>query len=189
MQVAAGEPLPLSQEDVVPRGHAIECRINAEDVFHNFVPATGQITHLKMPEGPGVRLDSGVDAFSSISRYYDPMIAKLIVHGSSREEAIDRTRRALEELELDGVPTTIPFCLAVMDHPEFQDGSFTTKFVEKHWEAMKAELQASDDEIVVVAAAITHALETRQRQVAQAGTTANGHSEMSPWKMRTLIKS
>ena len=118
--IAAGEPLSLRQEDVVLRGHAIECRINAEDVSSGFLPAPGRITAYREPAGPGVRVDSGVVAGSEISGLYDPMIAKLIVHGVDREHARLRMLRALDEFEIGGLPTLLGFHRALLSHPELR---------------------------------------------------------------------
>src|SRR3982750_1849524 len=117
--VAAGEPLSVRQEDVGFSGHAIECRINAEDVAAGFLPAPGTITHYREPAGPGVRVDSGVVAGSEISGLYDPMIAKLVAHGVDREHARRRMLRALDEFAIDGVKTLIPFHKALLTHPCF----------------------------------------------------------------------
>jgi acetyl-CoA/propionyl-CoA carboxylase biotin carboxyl carrier protein len=114
IRVAAGEPLSVAQDDVVLRGHAIECRINAEDAARNFAPAPGTVTHYREPSGPGVRVDSGVLAGSEITPLYDPMVAKLIVWDADREAATRRMRRALAEFEVDGVRTLIPFHKAIM---------------------------------------------------------------------------
>src|SRR5215204_4074730 len=114
IRIAAGEPLSLTQEEVVLRGHAIECRINAEDASKNFAPAPGTITRYREPSGPGVRVDSGVLAGSEITPLYDPMVAKLIVWDSDRESATRRMARALEEFDVDGVRTLIPFHKAIM---------------------------------------------------------------------------
>ena len=122
LRVAGGEPLSVSQEEVVLRGHSIECRINAEDVSRGFLPAPGRIAHYREPAGPGVRVDSGVVAGSEISPLYDPMIAKLIVHGTDREHARRRMLRALEEFELGGVPTLLGFHRALLEHPCFVAG-------------------------------------------------------------------
>jgi len=117
--VAAGEPLSVRQEEVVLRGHAIECRINAEDVGNGFLPAPGTITAYREPGGPGVRIDSGVVAGSEITGLYDPMIAKLIVHGVDREHARRRMLRALAEFEIAGPPTLLGFHRALLSHPCF----------------------------------------------------------------------
>ncbi|MGI8781111.1 MAG: acetyl-CoA carboxylase biotin carboxylase subunit, partial [Solirubrobacteraceae bacterium] len=114
IRIAAGEPLSVGQDEVVLRGHAIECRINAEDASRNFAPAPGTVTHYREPAGPGVRVDSGVVAGSEITPLYDPMVAKLIVWDSDRETATRRMARALEEFEVGGVKTLIPFHKAIM---------------------------------------------------------------------------
>jgi acetyl-CoA/propionyl-CoA carboxylase biotin carboxyl carrier protein len=117
--IAAGEPLSLGQEDVALRGHAIECRINAEDPSNGFLPTPGRITRYREPSGPGVRVDSGVTAGSEVSELYDPMIAKLVVHDVDREHARRRMLRALAEFEIGGVKTLIGFHRALLAHPCF----------------------------------------------------------------------
>src|ERR687894_140756 len=114
IRAAAGEPLSVGQEDVVLRGHAIECRINAEDASRRFAPAPGRIGHYREPAGPGVRVDSGVGPGSEISPMYDPMVAKLIVHDADREQATRRMLRALGEYEIEGLTTLIPFHRALL---------------------------------------------------------------------------
>jgi len=114
IRIAAGEPLSVTQDEVVLRGHAIECRINAEDAAKNFAPAPGTVTRYREPSGPGVRVDSGVLAGSEITPLYDPMVAKLIVWDVDREAATRRMARALEEFDVDGVRTLIPFHKAIM---------------------------------------------------------------------------
>ena len=114
IRIAAGEPLSVTQDEVVLRGHAIECRINAEDASKNFAPAPGTVTRYREPSGPGVRVDSGVLAGSEITPLYDPMVAKLIVWDSDRESATRRMARALDEFDIDGVRTLIPFHKAIM---------------------------------------------------------------------------
>jgi acetyl-CoA/propionyl-CoA carboxylase biotin carboxyl carrier protein len=137
--VAAGEPLSVRQEDVVLRGHSIECRINAEDVSAGFLPAPGRITVYREPSGPGVRVDSGVVAGAEISGLYDPMIAKLIVHGVDREHARRRMLRALDEFEIGGVPTLLGFHRALLSHPEFIEGGTGHGLVESEELAAQAE--------------------------------------------------
>ena len=130
LRIAAGEPLRFRQEDIQLRGHAIECRINAEDPRHNFRPAPGTITGWLPPGGPGVRFDSHVYTGYEIPPFYDSLIGKLIVWGEDRPAALRRMRRALSECAVIGVPTTIEFHLALLDRPEFQRGEVHTKFVE-----------------------------------------------------------
>ena len=137
--IAAGEPLSVRQEDVVLRGHAIECRINAEDVSRGFLPAPGRITHYREPAGPGVRVDSGVVEGSEISPLYDPMIAKLIVRDVDREHARRRMLRALEEFEIGGVKTLLGFHRALLEHPCFVDGETCHGVVESETLAVRAD--------------------------------------------------
>jgi acetyl-CoA/propionyl-CoA carboxylase biotin carboxyl carrier protein len=136
--VAAGERLSLGQDDVRLTGHAIECRINAEDVGNGFLPAPGTITAYHEPGGPGVRVDSGVVAGSEISPLYDPMIAKLVVHGVDREHARRRMLRALDELEVEGVKTLIAFHKALLTHPCFIEGETCHGLVESELMAARA---------------------------------------------------
>lgn len=133
IRIAEGEKLSLTQEEVSIKGHAIECRIYAEEFDNNFLPSTGTITHYQPSEGLGVRNDSGVRVGSEITMYYDPMIAKLIVHGRDRSEAVEKMKRALQEYKINGVKTTIPFCELVMFHPEFVNGTYDINFVAKHY--------------------------------------------------------
>jgi len=137
--VAAGEPLSFGQEDVVLRGHAIECRINAEDVGRGFLPAPGRITAYREPGGPGVRVDSGVAAGDEISALYDPMIAKLIVHDVDRDRARRRMLRALEEFVVEGPPTLIGFHRALLEHPRFIAGETCHGLVESEQLAQRAD--------------------------------------------------
>ncbi|GBF11034.1 acetyl-CoA carboxylase biotin carboxylase subunit [Tepidibacillus sp. HK-1] len=132
IRVAAGEPLSFNQEDIQFNGWAIECRINAEDPFKNFMPSPGKINFYLPPGGLGVRLDSAAYPGYTISPFYDSMIAKLIVWGRDRDEAISRMKRALDEFTVEGVKTTIPFHLKLLNHELFIKGDFDTKFLEKH---------------------------------------------------------
>jgi acetyl-CoA/propionyl-CoA/long-chain acyl-CoA carboxylase, biotin carboxylase, biotin carboxyl carrier protein len=137
--VAAGEPLSVRQDDVVLRGHAIECRINAEDPANGFLPSPGRITRYREPSGPGVRVDSGVEAGSEISGLYDPMVAKLIVHDSDRETARRRMLRALGEFDVGGVKTLLGFHQALLSHPCFVAGETCHGLVESEELARAAE--------------------------------------------------
>ena len=130
IRIAAGYPLGFTQEDVELRGHAIECRINAEDPARNFMPSTGEITSLHTPGGYGVRVDSHVYAQYVVTPFYDSMLAKLIVWGKDREEALTRAERALDEFIVEGIKTTIPFHQFMMKHPTFRSGKANTDFVE-----------------------------------------------------------
>ena len=136
--IAAGEELSLRQEDVRFNGHAIECRINAEDVTNGFLPAPGTITDYREPSGPGVRVDSGVVPGSEISALYDPMIAKLVVHGVNRDHTRRRMLRALDEFAIGGVKTLISFHKALLTHPCFVEGATCHGVVESELLAARA---------------------------------------------------
>lgn len=151
IRIAEGKPLSWRQQDVVPRGHAVECRIYAEETDNDFLPSTGRITHLAPSEGPGIRHDAGARPGSEITMHYDPMIAKLIAHGSDRSEAVARMVRALQEYSISGVKTTIPFCLTVLAHHDFVKGSYDITFVERHHRSAAAPVR--HPEAAAVAAA------------------------------------
>ena len=130
IRIAEGHPLTLRQQDVVFRGHAIECRINAEDPV-TFAPSPGLVSHYHAPGGMNVRVDSGLYSGYRVPPYYDSMIAKLIVYGTTRQGAMRRLRRALQEFVIDGLKTTIPLHQKLLDDPEFQEGSYTIKWLEE----------------------------------------------------------
>ncbi|MDV2685146.1 acetyl-CoA carboxylase biotin carboxylase subunit [Alkalihalophilus lindianensis] len=132
IRVASGEKLSFTQEEVTFNGWSIECRINAENPSKNFMPSPGKITSYLAPGGLGVRIDSAVYPGYVISPFYDSMVAKVITYGATREEAIGRMKRALAEFEIEGVETTIPFHLKLLNHETFVSGDFNTKFLEEH---------------------------------------------------------
>ena len=138
LRIAAGEPLSLRQEELVPRGHAIECRVNAENYARNFMPSPGRVTGYREPSGPGVRVDSSLAAPAMVSPNYDPMIAKLICHGPNRELAIARMRRALLEYGITGIRTNIPYHLAILEDADFRSGDYTTHFIDEHPQLVEA---------------------------------------------------
>jgi acetyl-CoA carboxylase biotin carboxylase subunit len=137
VRVAWGEPLSFTQQDISWNGHAIECRVYAEDPANNFLPSPGKITRLRLPHGPGVRDDGGVYEGAEVSIYYDPMISKLAVHGRDREEAIGRMRRALQEYDVAGIRTTLPFFREIMEDAEFIEGKLDTGFISRFNERRK----------------------------------------------------
>jgi acetyl-CoA carboxylase biotin carboxylase subunit len=143
--VAAGAPLSFAQADVEWRGHAVECRVYAEDPENNFMPSPGRITHLRLPQGPGVRDDGGVYAGSEVSIYYDPMISKLAAWGRTRAEAIDRLRRALDEYSVGGIKTTLPFFREVVRDAEFVEGKLDTGFIPRFFARRDAARAAQSD--------------------------------------------
>jgi acetyl-CoA carboxylase biotin carboxylase subunit len=151
-RIAAGERLAWHQEDIRMRGAAIECRIYAEDPTQNFVPSPGLITDLKTPEGPGVRLDSGVYQGWRVPLEYDSLLSKLVVWGNNRGEAIARMQRALSEYQVSGIQTTIFFFQRVLNHPDFIAGRTNTAFVDRVLAEGLLSLTEPAEEIVRVAA-------------------------------------
>ncbi|HET6974725.1 MAG TPA: acetyl-CoA carboxylase biotin carboxylase subunit [Pyrinomonadaceae bacterium] len=183
-RVALGEPLSFTQEEVDWQGHAIECRIYAEDPANNFFPSPGVIKHLREPAGPGVRVDSGVTRLSEVSIYYDPMIAKLAVWGRTRDEAIDRLKRALDEYEVSGITTTLSFFREVVTDEEFLSGRLDTGFIARFNERRASQVVETiqvESDLAAIAAALSYALQQQQRSVAQTSPVK------SRWKMAGRI--
>jgi propionyl-CoA carboxylase alpha chain len=133
IDVAEGKELPVKQSDITKTGHAIECRIYAEDPEDQFLPSTGHLSRHRIPAGPGIRVDAGIEEDMDVSIYYDPMISKLSVHAEDRERAIERMIRALDEYEISGMRTTIPFCKYTLQHKNFRKGTYDTHFVKDHF--------------------------------------------------------
>jgi acetyl-CoA carboxylase biotin carboxylase subunit len=189
--VAAGAPLSFTQADVRWQGHAIECRVYAEDPQNNFFPSPGAISYLHVPFGPGIRDDSGVELNSEVSIYYDPLISKLAAWGRTREESIDRLRRALDEYEVGGIKTTLPFFREIVRDEEFKqrrlDTGFIARFNERRKAALPAEKDQEQQDMAVIAAALRYA--TLRKQAAAGGTIEQ--PRMNRWKMsgRTEILS
>ena len=179
IRIARGRQLSYTQEQIRFNGHAIECRVNAEDPFNGFLPSTGRITHSLLPTGPGVRVDTGVYPGFEITPFYDPMIAKLIVWGETRAQAILRMRRALEEYRIVGVRTNIPFHQTLMDSHRFMGGQFDTRFVEERFTMNdSAERDATSAEI----AAILATLVAHQESERSAHIVRRGERDTSNWK-------
>jgi acetyl-CoA carboxylase biotin carboxylase subunit len=155
LRIAAGERLPFAQETLHPTGWAIECRITSEDAANGFLPSTGRVTQLRLPGGPGVRWDGGIEVGTEVGLFYDPMLAKLIVHAPTRALAIARMRRALQELAVDGVDTSRDFHLRVLAHPDFQSGAITIQWLEQHLDELtRADAPAESRRLAAVAAAL-----------------------------------
>jgi len=179
IRIARGRQLSYTQDQIKFNGHAIECRINAEDPFNGFMPSTGRIMHSLLPTGPGVRVDTGVFPGFEITPYYDPMIAKLIVWGETRAQAILRMRRALEEYKIVGVRTNIPFHQTLMDSHRFMGGQFDTRFVEERFSMDDAvESRAADTEI----SAILATLVAHQQTERNANIVRRNERDTSNWK-------
>jgi acetyl-CoA carboxylase biotin carboxylase subunit len=179
LRIARGRTLSISQRDIQMKGWAIECRINAEDPYNDFMPSTGRITHVLLPTGPGVRIDTGVYPGFEISPYYDSLISKLIVTGATRAEAILRMRRALEEYRIVGVRTNIPFHQNLMDSHRFMGGNFDTRFVEERFSLNEKEKRKYFNPKIaaIMATLVTHEQTQRMAHVIQ-----RGKRDTSNWK-------
>jgi acetyl-CoA carboxylase biotin carboxylase subunit len=178
IRVAEGQPLSIKQADVQPRGHAIECRIYAEDPHQDFMPSTGVISEYREPSGPGVRVDSGVVSGSEITVYYDPIIAKLVVWGRDREEAIKRTGRALREYRISGLHTTVDFACVVMRSERFRSGDYNTGFIDKEFPDRAYDCAASGQtERAAIAAVLFNHLERHKVSV----TLKRGGESRTGW--------
>lgn len=180
IRIAAGEALPFQQTDVRLNGHAIECRIYAEDCENNFAPSIGRIDHLEPSYGPGMREDSGVFEGDLIPIYYDPMISKLVAWAPTRDEAIDRMKRALREYAVVGVDTTIPFGLFVMEHPRFRSGEFDTGFIDQEFHPEK--LKYKEERIAAVAAAVHDFVKRQDGTAAGRLDIKSAPSRRSGWR-------
>jgi acetyl/propionyl-CoA carboxylase alpha subunit len=176
LRIARGRRLRLQQEDIHLKGWAIECRINAEDPYNNYLPSTGIITSAHLPTGPGVRIDTGVYEGNEISPYYDSMISKLICYGETRAEAVLRMRRALDEYRIMGVKTNIPFHQHMMDSHRFLSGQFDTNFVEERFSMEDREASFA------LEAALLATLAAHEQGLRAAQIVAPGERDTSNWK-------
>jgi acetyl-CoA carboxylase biotin carboxylase subunit len=179
IKIARGEKISFSQNDLKINGHAIEARVYAEDPSNNFLPDIGKLTTYKIPQGPGVRVDDGFEEGMDIPIYYDPMIAKLISYGSNRSEAIERMVRAIDEYQISGVQTTLPFCKFVMKHEAFTSGNFDTHFVNKYFSPEKL---IADDEVEKEIAAMI-AVELIRMKSSTANNLQSVQTPTSLWKI------
>ena len=182
LKISSGEKLSLKQSDIKMNGSAIECRISAEDPENNFVPSTGKIIEIKEPGGPGVRIESGVYEGFEVPIFYDPLIAKLLVWAPTRQEAIVRMKRALNEYRIRGIKTSIPFHLLVMDNPKFVAGDYDTTFIDKV--LGKVEYKKHYYEIAAISSAIGKILNEKRATVSAAKKEAG----VNPWKLSSRLK-
>jgi acetyl-CoA carboxylase biotin carboxylase subunit len=179
--VADGGQLSFSQDEVDWRGHAIECRIYAEDPDNNFLPSPGKITFLRRPAGPGIRDDNGVSEGDDVSIYYDPMISKLAAWGRTRAEAIDRLRRALDEYAVGGIKTTLPFFREIVRDEEFIAGRLDTSFISRFWERAEerphpaggAQAYSLQQDMAIIAAALGYVRAQRKTSSPQQPAAQN----------------
>ncbi|MBW3620514.1 MAG: acetyl-CoA carboxylase biotin carboxylase subunit [Actinobacteria bacterium] len=177
LRVAAGEPLGLDQDDIRPRGHALEARLYAEDAGAGFLPQTGPVHRFAVPRRGDVRVDSGVESGSEVTRYYDPMLAKLVVHAADRDEAIERMRWLLAHTTVLGVTTNLDFLAAVIDHEAFRRGALTTTFVADHLEGWQP--PATPDELLT---AVAVSLQADEEHQADAGDPYSPWRALGPWR-------
>lgn len=186
IRIAAGQKLTLEQSDIKLNGWAIECRINAEDVQAGFSPNLGIIEKISFPKGKNIRIDTGITDYSVITPYFDSMVAKLIVHGETREKALSAATAALKKVWIRGIKTTIPFCLAVLNNRKFRKGDFNTSFIEKDMETTY--YNEEDDEMLAAYVAtfdFAAELETNRMAVPDFERGKN----ISPWVLNKRLKS
>jgi acetyl-CoA carboxylase biotin carboxylase subunit len=187
IRIAAGEKLPFRQELIVPRGWAMECRITSEDFQNGFLPSTGRITYLQIPSGPGVRWDGGVEVGSEVGLFYDPMLAKLIVHAGTREAAINRMHRALLELEIEGVETSREFHLRMMEDAEFRRGDITIQWLEAKLPELSAVMPPAEEiRAAVIAAALM--AERDRTALRPAGSSSPVTETNSTWQRAARLE-
>ncbi len=182
LRIAAGEPLWFTQADLKQTGHAVECRVYAEDPGNNFSPAPGRISGLREPGGPWVRVDSGVYAGYEVPIHYDPMIAKLVCWGRDREEAISRSIRALREYRVRGIRTSIPFFGELLRDPDFVAGTYSTGFLSPERLTRLANATRNDEIATVAAALARYEADTRPARQTQGTTTGSAWKRAGGWK-------
>ncbi len=179
IRIAAGEKLVLKQEELSQRGHAIECRIYAEDPASGFLPSSGKILFFREPQGPGIRHDGGIYSGWNVPIYYDPILAKLIVWAETRGDACRRMQSALADYGILGVKTTIPFLKDVISHPRFREGATTTGFIKQHLEDWREKEADRDTRLLGLAAAAVFDL---QKASPASGPSIRAKEVFSPWR-------
>ncbi|AMM52184.1 biotin carboxylase [Rufibacter sp. DG15C] len=189
IKVAQGEPLSFTQEDLTITGHAMELRVYAEDPTNNFLPDIGTLTTYKRPQGLGVRVDDGFEEGMEIPIYYDPMIAKLVTYGKDRQEAIEKMIRAIDEYQITGIETTLPFGKFVMEHEAFRSGNFDTKFINRYFtdpSVLRSAPNPDEEEIAAVLAAIFSGQAKTAQTATSTETSAQATGGMSDWRKNRL---
>lgn len=181
IRIARGEKLPFAQEDLRIHGHAIELRVCAEDPVNNFLPDTGTLSMYQPPKGPGIRVDDAYEQGMEIPVFYDSMIAKLIAHAATREEAIERLCRAVDEYYIRGIHTTLAFGKWAVRSEPFRSGNFDTKFIEQHFKPEYLEASEPGEETIAALLAVTLWDQDRSKRTTAVNTVSNG--QLSPWKM------
>lgn len=177
--IATGKPLRLKQTDISISGHAIECRIYAEDASQDFAPSTGEIVMLQIPDGAGTRFDGAIRQGMEITPYYDPMLGKLICWANDRKSAMARSERALREFYIGGIETTIQFCRSVIAHPVFRKGPYDTHFYSQYKDDLKKNLSSSPDDVLLVAGGTLFKYKEQQKH--QSRSDGSKHSAKSKW--------
>jgi propionyl-CoA carboxylase alpha chain len=184
LAIAEGGTLPIKQNELTISGHAIEVRVYAEDPTNNFLPDIGKLKTYIRPQGNGVRVDDGFEQGMEIPFYYDPMIAKLVCHAESRENAMNKAIRAIDEYEITGIQTTLGFCKYVLQHDAFRSGNFDTKFVERYFDPDVLKLKPDEVEELLAAAISSNMMNSNNVSPNHKGTTQ--HSANSKWKKNRL---
>jgi acetyl-CoA carboxylase biotin carboxylase subunit len=185
IEIAAGQRFKLTQKDIVRKGHAMNCRINAEDPKRGFVPSPGKIESYHQPGGPGIRVDTHLYTGHSISVFYDPLIMKLAAWGNNRREVIQRMKNALNETAIVGVKTNIPFLRKIMEDKDFLKGAIHTRFIEERIKKLQLEPTVKDEEAAAIIAVITH--HNRKRDF-QAVIPKKENKAASLWKLAGRMK-
>jgi acetyl/propionyl-CoA carboxylase alpha subunit len=187
IRIAAGERLPFAQEDIVQRGHALECRVYAEDPANHFLPSTGELALYVPPDGPGVRVDDGLATGAMVTPYYDPMLAKIITWGRVRGEAVHKMIRALEDTIVLGVTTNIPYLLAILSEPQFLAGNTSTNYLPEQMAGWTAPIGETEE--AFLAAAVFEFLQgggkrspSRQAIAAETAEQPNPWNDLTSWR-------
>jgi acetyl-CoA carboxylase biotin carboxylase subunit len=188
VRIAAGEELGYAQADISRRGHAIECRVYAEDPARGFLPSPGRIEVLRTPAGPGVRDDSGAYEGVVIPSYYDPLVSKLCVWASDRPRAIERMRRALSEYVVAGIRTNLPFHLALVQNEAFVRGDYDTGFIDAHPDLLTSGQAHDHADALTIGAAVVQAAEDHEVSARARPSEPNGGSTLSAWRLGALSR-
>jgi 3-methylcrotonyl-CoA carboxylase alpha subunit len=180
LEVAAGRPLPVADEGLVPHGHALECRLYAEDPERDDLPSPGRILHWAEPDGPGIRVDSGFATGSEVTVHYDPLLAKVVTWGLDRGEAVERMREALARTVVLGVATNLPRLRAIVEHPAFEAGDLHTGFIDEHLRELPPRPAPPLEAVAALAAVVSKAVRGGARDVRRAPDPWEG---LGPWRL------
>ncbi|MCP4362045.1 MAG: acetyl-CoA carboxylase biotin carboxylase subunit [Chloroflexi bacterium] len=183
IRVANNTPLPFSQDAITQRGHALECRVYAEDPAQNFLPSMGEIVYFQPPAGPGIRVDGGIESGTVVTPYYDPMLAKIITWGHDREEAIGKMEKALRETAVLGVTTNIPYLLAILQEPYFRQGQTSTNYLQQHMADWQPEDELEED--MWLSTAVFELLQGAGKGQRGTAVTTDESIQPDPWRETT----